>query len=194
MSTYIDLDSIFRDRQIWPNPADYEIFPKQIKSWFPSSRSVTNIPQNPNLRPLEFVTSVKINSIVLPYDASVADTPRIYVDFHSTRYNDTRLISTVDNVHGSARFICTFDKLQNDGGGAPIWMHYTCDMEQQLRFDRQYPVRFTVRRKDGTLFPNFDALFPAAPTPNRQILATFELTPYIRDGDYRNNMLETLTT
>jgi len=191
MATFIDLDSIWRDREVNPNPAEYELRPQQVETWFRGARSVRAHPQNPNLQPLEFATTVNIRYLTVPYTEFLAGIPRLYVDLHTVKYNDIHLIQTIDGRHPTARFICAFDKIQNDAGGEPLWIHYACRMEQTMRFKRDDPVVFRVMTRDGSVLPNTDTLVPEDPDPNKQILATFEITPYIRDGDYENSLVET---
>ena len=67
MATFIDLDSVWRDRDNFPNGLDYTVLPSQIATWVRSSREVRALPQGPNQRPLDFVSSVNIPAAVLPY-------------------------------------------------------------------------------------------------------------------------------
>lgn len=67
MSTFIDLDSVWRDRQAYPNPCDYQLTPGQVDTWVRSAREVRALPQNANERPLDFATSINIISVTLPF-------------------------------------------------------------------------------------------------------------------------------
>ena len=192
MSTFIDLDSIQRDREVYPNPFDYEVTANQIKDWFRGARSVRPFPQNPNTQPREFATTVNIRHLIFPYSALLADFPVVYIDFHSATYKDIHLIQTINGIHADSRFICSFDKIQNDQFGAPLWIHYKCNMEQTLRFKRDDPVVFRVTTRSESILPNPDTVVPDAPDPFKQTLCTFEITPYIRDGDYSESLQETL--
>jgi len=194
MATFIDLDSIKRDREVYPNPNDYELRPYQVKTWFRASRTVRAFPQNPNTEPLEFVTTVNIKHMSLPYSARLAALPRIYVEFRSRSYKDIHLIQTIDGIHSDVQFVCVPDRIQDDPtSGNPAWIHYKCHMEQTMRFKRDDTIllRFTTRSE--TVLPNTDTLIPDPPNPAQQTLITFELTPYIRDSDYTNSMLDTKT-
>ena len=184
MATFIDLDSMWRDREIYPNPADYQLTPAQIKSWFRTSRTVQAFNSNPSVQPLDFAVSINIKELTLPYDDSIAGLPRIYVDFHCRKYNDIHLIQAIDGRHSEARFVCKPHNIQNDSNGNPLWIHYTCNMEQVTRFSRNDMIIFRVTTRDGSVIPNFDTLVPDDADPDKQILAVFEITPYLRDGDY----------
>nr|QBK86408.1 MAG: uncharacterized protein LCMAC102_02030 [Marseillevirus LCMAC102] len=194
MSTFIDLDSIWRDRETYPNPNDYQLTPKQVDTWFPSARTVRAYPQNPTIQPLEFATTVNIHYLTLPFSETVSEFPRIYVNFRSDRYKDIHLIQAIDGKQPDAKFICNFDRIQNDSNGNPMWIHYKCSMEQTMRFDRGRPVLFQITTRDGSILPNLDTILPTPLDPTKQTLCTFELTPYIRDGDYDNHLAETHTT
>ncbi len=194
MSTFIDLDSIWRDRETHPNPNDYQLNLKQVDTWFTSARTVRAYPQNPTIQPLEFATTVNIHYLTLPFSEEVSEFPRIYVNFRSDRYKDIHLIQAIDGKQPDAKFICNFDRIQNNRNGDPIWIHYRCSMEQTMRFERGYPIVFQITTRDGSVLPNLDTILPTPPDPTKQTLCTFELTPYIRDGDYDNHLVETHTT
>lgn len=194
MATFVDLDSIKRDRETYPNPNDYELRPHQVKTWFRSARTVRPFPQNPNTKPLEFATTVNIRYLTLPFSERVAALPRIYINFRCRTYKDIHLIQTIDGIHSEARFICVPDRIQNDPStDEPAWIHYKCNMEQTMRFIRDDPVILQFTTRSGDILPNTDTLEPVDPNPNQQTLITFELTPYIRDNDYSNQMLATQT-
>ncbi len=67
MSTYIDLDSVWRDRQIYTNPCSYELSPGQTDTWAKEPRVVSALPKNANERPLDFTNSINVVSVTLPY-------------------------------------------------------------------------------------------------------------------------------
>lgn len=188
MATFIDLDSGERDNKTYPNPADYTLTPEQVDLWTAAARRVSALSRNANLNPADFAVSVNMKSLTIPYTVAMAIEPRVYVDFHSTKYNDTDLIQTIGGIHRTARFVCTFGGLQHNDGGAPVWIHYNCNMEQILRFSRRDPVVFRVTTRNETVLTNGDTTYPVAPDPTKQIMATFEITPYIRDNDYSNHM------
>jgi hypothetical protein len=88
MSNFFDLDSLFRDRTTYPNPCNYELTPNQIASWFFSSRAVRALPQNAGTQPLEFVCTINLQVLTLPY-------PRVDL-FATTCYDvDEILLNTL---------------------------------------------------------------------------------------------------
>lgn len=194
MSTFIHLDSFFRDRENYPNENDYELTPAQIKSWFRSARTVRAYPQNPTATPLEFATTVRITYLTVPYTKALSEFPCLYITFQSRLYRDIHLIDTIGGNHPDTKFICIPDRVQNDRNGAPLWIHYKCGMEQTMRFRRKDPIKIQLTTRSGFTLPQQDTNVPIDPNPNKQTLATFELTPYIRDGDYDHHLLETHTT
>lgn len=185
MSNFVDLDSYFRDRVLYPNPCNYQVTPEQVKTWFFNARTVRASTQNPVMRPLNFVSTVNLHVLTLPYDDRLMSLPRLYVDFHSVRYNDRHLISTIDGVNPEARFICLLDRVQYDATNAPIWIHYRCFMQQTLRIDMGGLVQFTITTRDGNILDIFiDQNSDQSPDPKKQVIVTFEVTPYLRDADY----------
>lgn len=193
MSNYIDLDSIWRDRIDYPNPANYQLTPGQVATWFKAARETRSSPPVPTTRSLEFVTSVHAEVLTLPYRAEMLDFPRVYMDFHCSSYDDKYLINSIDGRQASARFIFVLDKVQNGATGAPMWMHYKCTMDQVLRFRRDDPVVFRLLTRDGNVIPFYNDPDPLVPIdPTQQILATFTLTPYLKDAHYSNHSTETI--
>lgn len=67
MSTYVDLDSVWRDRSNYTNSCSYQLTPNQVSTWNRSTREVIPLPANPNSRPLDFVNSIHVISASLPY-------------------------------------------------------------------------------------------------------------------------------
>jgi hypothetical protein len=121
--------------------------------------------------------------------------PRLYVNFHSKVYNDTRLIRTVGGVLADAKYVIGIDKIQLDDTGRPIWIHYKSHGEQVFRFKRDDCVALQIMTRDGTIVPFFTEPDLSIPTnPQRQSLVTFNVTPYLKDATYRNQGIEPLNT
>jgi hypothetical protein len=194
MSSYIDLVSSFRDREQFPNSADYTVTEDQVSSWFTAARTVRGNPQKAQDRLLEFATSVKLLVLTVPFSPTLALQPRLYVDFHCRRYEDLYLINTISGFNRDARFVCVLDRIQVDDNGNSVWMHYRSNMDQVLRFRRKDPVVFRIFTVDGVSINPGDNLIPQPLDPFKQTLATFEVTPYIRDEHFSNQLLETITT
>jgi hypothetical protein len=192
MATFIDLDSIFRDKDQFPNPNDYELFPNQVDSWFNRSRIVRKFADDPSKRPVEFVVTLNIKYLTLPYSEELAILPRVYVEFYSQKYKDMYHISTIDGGHVYAKFICIPDRIQNDTTGDPLWIHYKCTMEQTMRFERNFPISFKITSRSDDVLPSLDSPEGEDPDPTKQTLCTLEMTTYLRDGDYSNHNVEPL--
>lgn len=196
MSTFVDLDSIWRDRE-YPqsiNPFSYILKPEDVQTWFTTARQVRAYPQNRNTVPLEFATSVRIKYLTIPYTEKLASIPRVYVNFRPDSFKDIHLIQAMQGKHKEAKFICQFSHIQYDHEGTPIWIHFVCAMEQVMRFNRQDTYLFEITTRDGQVPTNPDNLPPDNPEPLAQTLCTFEIIPYLRDGDYDHHLLETQTT
>jgi len=188
------MDSIWRDREDYPNENSYQLKPSQVETWFKSSRAVRAFPQNPNTQPLEFVTTINIKYLILPYSDTVSEFPVLFIDFRSMRYKDIHLINSIDGRKPYAKFICVPEKVQNDINGNPLWIHYKCHMEQTMRFERGEPVIFEITTRNGNVLPQLDTSIPDPADPTKQTLVTFEITSYLRDGDYDNHLLEPHST
>lgn len=188
MSSFIDIDSIFRDRDDFPNEYQFQYSEKQTESWYSAARNVKAIPTNPNLQPLDFVNSVKINQLTTPYTEELANQPRIYVDFRSTSYKDSRLIFAAFGYHKDAKFVCVQDYIQRDSNGVGIWIRWKSSMKQVMRFDRRFPIIFSLTLRNGNLPANSDD--GIEPDPSQQVSCTFELIPFMRDGLYDNQSIQ----
>lgn len=186
MSSFINLDSIHRKRDEYPNENSYTVDDQQTKTWYRSSRTVLATAQNPSVKPKEFATSVKLVYLSLPYTEELAEFPIVYVNFRSIEYKDIHLIQAISGTQSEAKFVCRFDKIQEDRNGDPLWIHYQCHMEQVMRFRRGDPVVFQVTTRSGSILPQQDSAPTDPPEPMKQTQATFEITPYINDGDYTN--------
>ncbi len=188
------MDSVWRDREEFPNENSYQLKPTQVETWFKSSRAVRAFPQNPSTQPLEFVNTINIKYLVLPYSEAVSELPIVFIDFRSMRYKDIHLINSIDGRQAYEKFICVPEKVQNDRNGNPLWIHYKCHMEQTMRFERGEPVIFEITTRDGSVLPQLDTDVPENPDPTKQTLVTFEITTFLRDNDYDNHLVEPHST
>jgi hypothetical protein len=191
MSTFVHLDSGQRNVVQYPSPADFDVTAKQVSSWWPQARTVRAYPQEIQNKQYEFVTSIKLSHLILPYTAQLANEPLIFVEFHSSTYHDRGLISTIDGEFPKITFVAEWDKTQNNSS-APAWIHYKCNMTQAMRYKRDKPLKFKIVLRDGTVPVITDNTPPVLPNPALQISATFEMIPYIRDDEYINHMVTTL--
>lgn len=117
--------------------------------------------------------------------------PRIYLDFHCKMYPDTRLLNTNNGVLQDAKFVLGIDRVQYDDNLTPVWIHYKSHGEQVMRYKRNEPVTIRFMTRDGTTIPFFDEDDMTIVTnPNKQTLITLAVTPYLRDGDYNNHMVD----
>ena len=193
MSSFVHLDSGLRDVNKYPNPADYVVNANQGSTWFKHARNVRAYPQEIPNRQYEFVTSIKLTHLVLPWTTELSTDPIVYVVFHSQKYKDRSLIFTISNAFPTITFVAEWDKTQTDASGNPIWIHYKCSMTQAIRWARDNPIQFQILLPATDTVPTIvDNVPPALPNPAVQTLATFEEIPYIRDDEYSNHMITTL--
>jgi hypothetical protein len=117
--------------------------------------------------------------------------PRLYLDFHCSQYKDSRNVDSMSPaIAGDAKFVLVQDKIIFDGN-VPTWISYRSDMEQVMRYAYRSEYIFKVMTRDGTVLPFFvesDRTIPK--DPQMQSLATFCITPYIRDNDYSNHEVQ----
>lgn len=184
MATYVNMDSLYRDRGSYPNENSYELFPGQVEMWFKQPRTTTSTAHNPATRPLSFGYAMRLTTLVVPYSDVVAGYPIVYVQFQANIYKDPRLIDAPDGNHSTAQFICNFHKIQNDSAGEPLWIHYTCSMKQFMRFVSGQPITFEISGRSGYPLPQQDTNESEPIDPNKQTIAVIEIVPYEIDGTY----------
>ncbi len=184
MASFVSMDSIYRDRDQFPNENTYELFPSQVELWYKQPRTSSATARNPGTRPQEFCVTMSLHTLVIPYSAAVAGFPIVYVNFQSTKYRDVHLINVPFGEHSDDKFVCEFDKIQYDSEGAPMWIHYKCTMRQVLRYENGQPVIFRITSRSGDVLPQQDTTQPVAPDANKQTLAVIEILPFEIDGSF----------
>ncbi len=204
MATYIDLDSTYRDTDNYPNPANYIISARQVSTWPAGPRTVTAVSTPFSGRELDFVQSVKVLALSLPYAnvtytdntgaiiaTHTADIRRVYLDVYSMMYNDSFLIYTIDNKISKAKFVLMQAKIQYDSASNPIAVIFTTQMNQVMRFARNGPITIRMMQELGYII-NIPDTFPI--TPSLQTWLNLELTPYFQDAEYDNHGLNFIDT
>ena len=202
MSNYFSIESIRRNRDEFPNPAEFTVEASQTQGWFRRSRTVRSVSQNPQTMSLDFASAIEVKQVITPYKipdpgpkppVGAAATPYsyLYLDIHSPTYNDQYLINTMGGANRDARFLLVRDKVIFGKKGEPVWILWTSPMEQVLRFKRDDPLVFRLFTPDGITLPLIDN----GPVPKKsvQIVALLGVTPYSRDGDYDNHLLQYLS-
>lgn len=200
MATYIDFDSTLRNIVTYPNPADYVVEDSQVRDWIREPRTVTANSNRPGNKVLEFAQSVQVEGCILPYTlityvdnlgvtqtTHTADLQRIYIDVHTLRFNDLRLIYSIEDKMNKARFVLTQFQIQNDSSNVPRWVQFrTNNMDQVTRFARNEAVKVTFMQERGHVIIIPDG---QTPDPLRQTWLNLEIKPYFRDADFANHGL-----
>jgi hypothetical protein len=197
MSSYYILTSKLRDRNTWPNPAQYEINDEQVRTWSKEPRNVSATSTRPGSRVVEAYQSLQIKTCYMPYtdityttqDGTVVtepltNIPVLYVDIHTRNYNDSSLINSPDNIHRKDKFLLTKSHVDYDALGLPRWIFYHCNMDQVTRYARNEPVWVSFSQEDGRTIVIPDP--GATPDPLMQTFMNLEVIPYFRDGHYSN--------
>lgn len=200
MATYIDFDSTYRNINTYPNPADYVVEDSQVRDWIREPRTVSANSNRPGNRVIEFTQSLEVEGCILPYTnityvdglgvtqtTHTADLQRIYIDVHTLRFNDLRLIYSIEDKLNKARFVLIQDKIQKDSTDTPKWVQFkTNNMDQVTRFSRNEAVKVTFMQERGYTIIIADG---QTPDPSKQTWLNLEIKPYFRDADYANHGL-----
>jgi hypothetical protein len=188
MSTFLHIDTLWRDREKNPNPAEISLDPSEIGGWFRAARTVRAVPTG-GPKMLEFATTLRIIDFTLPYQDEFVALGRVYMDIHSQGYDDGQLISTINSKNAQARFVLTVDRVQYDNLGNPVWIHCHSHMEQVVRIKRDAPLLIRIFGRDNNTLPIVDNQPPLPPNPFSQVLMTLDVRPYIHDNSFSNNLL-----
>lgn len=180
MSTFISVDSYFRDVTLYPNPASFKIPTSLTNGWATENRTVKAVlshQKTDKCPPLMY--EVCLSKVVIPYVASLLNEPYLYIQFTSDQEKNFGLINTLaDNVSGAnlktATFEIFFDKIQ----GNNVYILYCSNMSQVMRLDPKgsYTIRIFNRLGQTILSDTFDT--PNPPNPTLQIAFLLELRPY----------------
>lgn len=189
MSNYYDFDSINRDRTVQnQNENQYTLSIPNTSSWLNRPRAVTNISTNPQVRPTSFVWSIRVLSLVVPYNAYNSQQPKLYVKIRSSNSMSQRnFVNSINNVHSDAFFVCYFDKVQTDSTDTRRWIHFKSDVDQVYNIDFKQYVQIEISDRFGNVLPQTDAPYTEDPDPFQQTLILTQATPYLRDADYANH-------
>lgn len=180
MSSYIHLDSWDRNRDQFPNPASFTVLPEQTKHWFHAPRT-TKILQGSKKQD-EYMTSVRLLELVIPYSTTNADLAQVYLDFHSREYADKGLVRCMDPILDDVRFVCGYPSIQYDHSGAALYIRFSSSMVQQMRINPKSELVFNVMDYTGATLANQDTGANADRT--KQVIASFELISYYHDAKY----------
>lgn len=252
MSTYIELDSKYRDRELYSNPADYIVSANQTSGWNSLIRTTQCVKPCSKKEACNLLFSIKLLRLLIPtrlidedgetlefiardpYNQPIStNNNSLFVRLTSQGKEDKNLINSINNENSDATFsvkpVKTFiGNLQYNYSPAPNeneidinsvsrgsieWTEYSTHMVQSIRFEPEKPVIvfriFTNQSQvyDGNFVPLIsknpgfnqrsnsvriydDSLISSdKPNPTRQTRCLFELTPYVRDGDYSNHVV-----
>lgn len=124
MSTFIELDSKYRDRMQYANPADFSVSAGQTAGWSNLIRNTQCVKPCEKKEACNLLFCVKLLKLTVPnrlvaadgsttefiardpYNQPVStDNINLYVHLSTNRYDDGNLIRTIDNRHRDATFV-----------------------------------------------------------------------------------------
>jgi hypothetical protein len=202
MSTFFHVDSTWRDRTEFANPAFF-ITPLEVtKDFVTSDRTVVAVKQHNEMLITNMSHSIRLHQLVLPYNmggtigTTFSDiTPFVYVSFRNVSgmmYSDKKLINTLNNGVNydtgvslkDAVFVAYFEKNQGN------FSYYKCHMLQTYRMDLRNAFAFRVFTNTGKTIPIMTDTTPPTPlNPLAQVNALFEVVPYAREERYDNHFV-----
>lgn len=190
MSDHILLHSYFRDRENFPNPADYVIPAEQTFNWVKFIPQTIPFHRTRKDRPLEFKSTVKLHYIITPYLDQLTQYSHIFLDFHSTDYNDQNIVRQINGKNPDARFVARFESIQqviNGGVGTNTYIRWSSGMEQVMRLSRQREYIVRIFDHSGQTLQLTDTLPPNDPTLTSQTTINLEMKPFVLDGEFANH-------
>lgn len=183
MSKYLDIDSVWRDSVEYPNPANFYVGANNVNCWYQYDRTLT---KGGNVKLDNSMYTINLVQLTLPYSDDLALLPRVYVNLASGDSKDKNLMFSMSNAQLNSKFVCYPCHIQKDASDNPIWIHYKSGMEQTMRMSFTADILFQVILRNGDVLVLTDDIIP---DPAKQVMATFNITPYFRDGDYDNHLL-----
>jgi hypothetical protein len=207
MSSYLHVDSTWRDRLEFPNPAEFIIPLNVVDSWRTVDRTVYPVDKHCVSRYEGMVHTVELLNLTVPDTAvistitnatfngnsvqtsstiSITDAPFIYVALQNTSENtDKRLTNTLEGGVNSkfknladAVFVVYYDKTRNG------WVHFESGMTQSYRINFKREIKFRLFDNTGQTLQITDTTPPTFPIASQQVSALFDITPYVRDDRY----------
>lgn len=188
MSRFINIDSERRTYAQYSNPCDFIFGASQFDNASDYARTVNNL--NPPRTNENFVQSVRLHQLIVPFfeitygttTSHFADLPFILVDIHSSRYNDSDLVTSADNTPSGIKFVCKRKKIITNQGSTNTWIEFECDMVQVMRIQLKGDITFKLKEPDGAVI-NLSA---TEGDITKRVQALFEVTPHERDGKFDN--------
>ena len=197
MSVHFHVDSTWRDRSQFSNPAEFSIPIEITNSWRTMTRTVQAVRPHCQDPVTNLTQSVKLLNLTLPYTDALIAKPFVYVSFQSnTMYKDMRLINTLENGLDNtnqtslkdAIFVAYCDKIQTDATTGN-WIQYKSSMTQTFRLNTKDSLSFRVFDNTSTTIPfTLEDDPDVAVDPLNQVNALFEVTPYVREDRYDNHL------
>ncbi len=203
MSTHFHVDSTWRDRTTFPNPAEFIIPVEVANDWITTNRTVQAVRPHNKAQVTNIVHTIKLLNITIPFDfggevgtSFIDNHPFIYVAFQSTSmYKDMKLINTLNSGRNAgnkvslkdAVFVAYCDKTQ--GGATSSWIQYKCNMFQTYRINLKDALTFRIFTNDGKTLGIVDTVPPESIDTAKQVNALFEVTPYVREDRYDNHFV-----
>lgn len=211
MSSYMNLDSNYREFSKYPNPASYTIQSKQVSRWNIHPRRAININTKMKKPEQSFDDVVEITEFILPYvsityidrdgntvNSHTADLQRIYLNIHSSGHEDRDLVETPMDINSNGfeegnklnriKFILTRRLIQTDQNGDKAWIIFNCNMNQVLRINRRRDIYIDIMQEDGNTIIIDDT---GGPLKSKQTYITLKITP-MELSDLYTNQLEDL--
>lgn len=190
MSLHYHIDSRWRERDKYPNPAEFTLPIKITQNWNAINRTVNPVKPHTKIQVDNMVHTVKLLNLTIPYDfggtagtAAINAYPFLYVSFRSQNFKDPHLVhtnedgdvvNTAENVLTGlpekavslkdATFVAYCDKIQGTPGNL-AWIQYKCNMIQTYRLKVDDSLKFRVYAPDGQTLPIVDTLPPEIEDP-----------------------------
>lgn len=172
MSTYIVLDSIYRDNTD-ESATNYSITSQQTLDWPDQPRTVNAIPPDIFSTNLDFHSFVEIQDLLVYYDPLLNLTPEPFLKmtFYNLEHNDHFFINTLDE-NRDVKFFLVLKKTLTDN-----WYRYKCQTKQLMRLSRKGSFVFKIWDSSNNILTVGD---------DGRTICSISITPYHMEGQYDN--------
>lgn len=123
----------------------------------------------------------------------VLTTPFLFFTMRCKSLKDNRNVRCLDGTHATVTHVLTRGGVTQGKDGAPAFLEWNSRAEQTMRWALNDVIEFAFETRDGSKLDVFkeskeDLMIDADPT--RQMMVSFIVTPFIRDGTYSNQFVD----
>ena len=190
MSNIVILHSFNRNRKISPNPNSFEIDPKLFVGGKIYQRQTSQIQLNPHFKQDEFLVSINLHYIIIPYIENVTDCqPMLYLTLRNKNETDELLFTTNTKCMKST-FPIMVDKILTNDAGDKKFIYYKTPLTQVMKFKRDGIIFIRLQKPNGddlVITGDNNEMIPF--NEDLQTTVVFEVKSFVNDNTFSNHFV-----